>query len=112
VGEASPSTNGPANGRGANGQFLPGGPGGPGNPHAAEVGKHRARFFAALRDNDVARALKVIRSLMSNKNAKDADRLAAAREILDRVIGKSVQSDLLERIEAIEAKIEKEEESE
>jgi hypothetical protein len=102
---AEPLSNGNANGgRDGSGRFASGNRAavGRGNPHAAEVGRHRARFFAALRDNDVERALKVIRSLMGSKKAKDNDRLAAARELLDRVLGKAVQSDLLERIENLE----------
>ena len=94
--------------RGVSGKFVPGNKAavGRGNPLASEVGRHRAQFFAALRDSDVDAALKVIRRLMKDRNAKDADRLAAARELLDRVIGKSVASDLLARIESIEKLLE------
>jgi hypothetical protein len=35
-------------------------------------------------------------------NGKNSERLAAARELLDRTLGKAVQADLLERIEAME----------
>lgn len=88
----APSTNEPANGngkgRGARGRFAPGNPGGPGNPHAADVGRLRAKFFAGIRDADVDKALATIREIMGDAKAKHADRLAAARELLDRVIGK------------------------
>lgn len=102
----SPSPNGQANGgsRNARGRFTAGNPGGPGNPGAADVGRHRAAFFAALKDDDCVKALGVIRKLMGDGEARPSERLAAARELLDRVLGKAVQSDLLERIEALEAK--------
>ena len=91
-----------SDGRDGKGRFAPGNPGGPGNPNAGEVSRHRAKFFAALRDDDVEKALGVIRSLMNSSKAKSGDRLAAARELLDRVIGKVIQQDLLERMERME----------
>lgn len=99
--EGTPSNGTKTAGRGPGGKFAKGNPGGPGNPNVADVGRHRARFFAALRDDDVARAVEVIRDVMAG--GKDSERLAAARELLDRVLGKAVQSDLLERIEKLEA---------
>ena len=102
IGNSPPSANGQAkgNGRGPGGQFAKGWKGGPGNPHAAEVGRHRARFFASIRDDDVDKALEAIRQVL--EGGRDADKLAAARELLDRVIGKSVQSEVLERVERLE----------
>lgn len=90
-------------GRGANGRFVAGNKGGPGNPLAADVGRHRAAFFAALKDSDVVTALRVIRKVM--KNGRHVDQLAAAREMLDRIVGRAVASDLLARIEALESRI-------
>jgi hypothetical protein len=81
--------------------FAKGNPGGPGNPFAAEVGKLRARLFKAARAKDVDQALKTIRDVMSR--GKDSDRLAAARLLLDRLIGPALELDLIERIEALEA---------
>jgi len=109
--EAAPTPNGgqTASDRDARGRFAPGNSGGPGNPAAADVSRHRQRFFAALRDNDTEQALRVIRRLMKSKGSKDADRLAAARELLDRVLGKAVASDLLDRIEALEATVNRQE---
>jgi hypothetical protein len=103
--EQTPSANGPSNGDGRNsrGQFAPGNPGGPGNPQAASAAKHRAEFWRRLRAKDIAQALRVIRQVMNDKTAKPADRLTAARELLDRVLGRPVQSDLMERIERLEA---------
>jgi hypothetical protein len=102
VSEQHPSPNGdPKGDRDGRGRFRPGHAGGPGNPHAGDVARARAAFFAAIRDADVVKALATIRAVMAK--GKDADRLAAARELLDRVIGRAVQSDLLERIEKLEA---------
>jgi hypothetical protein len=109
VSEGEPLANGQTNGadRGSDGKFAAGNRAavGRGNPGAADVGRHRARFFAALRDDDVERCLRTIRRVMGNKKSRDGDRLAAARELLDRVIGRAVQADLLERIEALEATV-------
>jgi hypothetical protein len=98
-----PSSNGDRNGRNSRGQFAPGNPGGPGNPNAASAVKHRAEFWRRLRPKDVAQALRVIREVMNDTKAKPADRLTAARELLDRVLGRPVPADLLERIERLEA---------
>ena len=102
--EPSPATpNGDrlkTDGRNPDGTFAKGNAGGPGNPNAADVARHRARFYQALRDSDVDRALKTIRSVM--KRGKDAERLAAAREMLDRIIGKAIGQDLAERMDALE----------
>ena len=113
---APPSTNGeqtaaakPAAARGARGRFAPGNGGGPGNPFAAEVGKHRARLFKAARAKDVQTALATIREIMTDAKGKESDRLTAARMMLDRLIGPAIELDILERLEALEAAILKEE---
>ena len=108
---APPSTNGEqtATPRGPRGRFATGNPGGPGNPFAAEVGKHRARLFKAARAKDVQTALATIREIMTDAKGKDTDRLAAARMMLDRLIGPAIELDILERLEALEAAILKEE---
>ena len=100
-----PSTNGEQkapDGRGSGGRFAKGWKGGPGNPFAAEVGKHRALFKAA-RAKDVDAALKTIREVMGK--GKDGDRLAAARLMLDRLIGPAVELDILERLETLETAV-------
>jgi hypothetical protein len=99
----TPSTNGTQTARTPGGKFAPGNPGGPGNPNAAEVGKHRAAFFKAVRGSDVALAIKTLRRVM--RHGRDSDAIAAAREILNRVIGVPVASDLLERLEMIEQQL-------
>src|SRR5208282_849503 len=92
-----------AAGRGPGGRFAKGWKGGPGNPLAAEVGKHRARLFKAARADDVDQALDTIREIMTK--GKDGDRLAAARLLLDRLIGPAVELDLIERLERLEEAI-------
>ena len=105
----TPSTNGQQTaapgGRAPGGRFAPGNAGGPGNPHAAEVGKHRARLFRAARAKDVDQALRTIREIMARSGGKDSDRLAAARLLLDRLIGPAVELDIIERMERLEAAI-------
>jgi hypothetical protein len=64
------------------------------------VQKHRARLFRAARAGDVGKALAAIRQVLAK--GKDSDRLAAARLLLDRLIGPAVEADLLERLEVLE----------
>lgn len=90
-------------GRGPGGRFAPGCAPGPGNPLAGEVQKHRQRLFRAARAADVSKALATIRAVMTK--GKDSDRLAAARLLLDRLIGPAVEADLLERLEVLEQTI-------
>lgn len=101
--------NGEANGNGRTpgGRFRPGCKPGPGNPHAADVGKHRAAFFRAIKARDIVAALDTIRAVMADPEARAADRLAAASELLDRVIGKAAPADFIERIERLERALEK-----
>jgi len=105
----TPSPNGtqtaPPGGRSPGGRFAPGNAGGPGNPHAAEVGRHRARLFKAARAKDVDQALRTIREIMAKSGGKDSDRLAAARLLLDRLIGPAVELDIIERLIALEQAI-------
>jgi len=100
----SPSPNGtPTDTRDARGRFSRGNSGGPGNPHGGDVARHRAALLKSLRESDVAMILRRLRAIV--KSGKDADSIAAAREILNRVIGLPVQSDLMERLEQLERRI-------
>ena len=71
------------NGRTASGQFAKGNAGGPGNPHAKRVAELRAALLEAVTVEDI-RA--VVRSLVGQ--AREGD-IPAARELLNRVLGKS-----------------------
>jgi hypothetical protein len=94
-----PSPNGPqtaAAGRDARGRFTLGNGGGPGNPHAAQVGKNRARLYEIIRAADIELAVRTMRDVM--RSGKDSDRLAAARLLLDRALGPIQSVDFDERL--------------
>ena len=94
-----PSTHGSNghDGRRQDGRFTQGNRHGRGNPLAGRAAKIRAALLKALTEEDAkAIAAKLI------EMAKGGD-LAAVKELFDRTVGKAVQADLLERIEALEA---------
>jgi len=101
---SAPSTNDRQTERGPGGRFAKGNPGGPGNPYAADVGRYRARLYKAFKAHDVDLAIKTIREIMGK--GKDADRLAAAKLILDRALGPAEAVDLVERLQALEKALE------
>lgn len=76
-----PKENG-ANGRDEKGRFVEGNRGGPGNPNAIKVAKLREALLAAVTAKDLR---EVVKALI--REAKKGD-VAAARELLDRTIGK------------------------
>jgi len=76
-----PSPNG-GNGRDARGRFAKGYRGGPGNPNAKRVAELRAMIRDAVTQND----LKAVVGALIEK-AKGGD-VMAARELLDRLVGK------------------------
>ena len=77
-----PSPNG-SNGRGAGGRFAKGNPGGPGNPHARRVAEIRSVLMSAVSNDDL---VQMLRALV--KKAKAGD-VMAAREVMDRMLGKA-----------------------
>ena len=87
----------PIDGHQPNGRFALGNRCGRGNPLAGRAAKIRAVLLEALTEED---AKAIAERLI--EMAKSGD-LAAVRELLDRTVGKCVQADLLERIEALEA---------
>ena len=104
---SEPLSNGGANGKDASGRFVSGNRAavGRGNPHAAEVGRHRAQFFQSIRDDDVETAVETIREVMNDTKARASDRLAAARELLDRVLGRPEQAIILDKITELEREL-------
>ena len=91
----TPSPNG-SNGRDAGGRFAKGNPGGPGNPLAAKVGRLREAAFDAVSEADM-RA--VLAKLVEQAKAGD---IQAAKVLLDRCLGRTLEADLIERMEALE----------
>ena len=85
--------------RGTDGRFLPGNAGGPGNPYAARVGELRAALLDAVKPGDLAA---IARTLVGA--AKSGD-VAAAKVVFERVLGRPLEADILERLEALEAQI-------
>ena len=85
-----------SSGRDRAGRFAKGNPGGPGNPHARRAQELRTAFFAAVSDEDL-RA--VVLALV--REAKGGD-VAAARELLERCLGKAEAADLQDRLVELE----------
>jgi hypothetical protein len=90
-----PSPNG-ANGRGPGGRFAKGNVGGPGNPNARHVARLRSALLKAVKPNDLK---EVIAALL--QSAKRGE-VAAARELLQRLLGPAESIDLLARLDALE----------
>jgi hypothetical protein len=83
-------------GRDSRGRFAPGNSGGPGNPHAKRVGTLRAALLDAVTPEDIAA---VTAALVEKARSGD---VMAAREILDRCLGKAEAVDLLCRLDEME----------
>ncbi|MEN6386383.1 MAG: hypothetical protein ABFD79_14490 [Phycisphaerales bacterium] len=90
-----PLTNGD-NGKDINGRFCKGNKFGRGNPHAAKVSKLRAALLKAVKPKEIEA---VIKKLLEQAKSGNPD---AIKELLDRVIGKPVETDLIERLERLE----------
>ena len=95
---AEPSANG-SNGRDTSGRFTQGNAGGPGNPHARRVGALRSAMLAAVTEEDMAAILGKLVELAKSGS------VPAAKEVLDRCLGRTLEQDLLERLEQLEAMV-------
>jgi hypothetical protein len=95
-----PTTTNGAGARDPSGRFLPGNPGGPGNPHARQVGRLRSAMLTAVDEGDLRLIVTKLVELAKAGN------VIAAREVLDRCLGKPVEADLIERLGQLEALLE------
>ena len=91
----TPSTNG-HNGRDRSGRFAPGNRLGRGNPFNKRACELRSALLAAVTPEDVQA---IAAALL--KQAKAGD-IAAARELLNRLLGTPSPADVLGRLEALE----------
>ncbi len=87
------ASNGDRDGRG---RFLPGNNAAKGNPHAARVGKLRGALLKAITAQEIRRVVKALVAEAEKGNVQ------AARELLDRAVGKPIEMDLIERVESLE----------
>ena len=94
--KSSPSPSA-SDGRDGRGRFARGNRLSKGNPYAVRVAKLRRELLAAVTTKDVR---EIVRMLVNKARKGD---IVAAREILDRCIGKPIEADVEERVERMEA---------
>lgn len=75
--------------RNPDGTFKKGHPGGPGNPFAKQSAKFRAALMGAVTEEDVKAIVANVLAIAKGEdgNAKAPDQIAAAKLMLDRVLG-------------------------
>jgi hypothetical protein len=85
------------------GRFTAGNSGGPGRPRrTSPMARFRERLWESITDQDIADAVSTLRTVMTDTGTKTCDRIAAARELLDRSVGRSLPSDLADLVEQAE----------
>jgi hypothetical protein len=85
------------NGRDRCGRFAPGNPGGPGNPAGGKAEQLRHALLNAVSETDIR---DIVAALVASAKVGE---IAAAREVLNRVMGRPTDADTLARIERLEA---------
>jgi hypothetical protein len=75
-----------ANNHDSGGRFVPGNSAAKGNPYAKAMSKLRIGLLESITSDDIESALQVLRDTMAN--GKPFEQLAAAKELLDRAVGK------------------------
>jgi hypothetical protein len=78
------------------GRFAPGNKAAVGNPHARRVARLRSALLKAVTPADMKA---IVARLVQDARAGNVQ---AAREVIERSLGKPVETDLLERIERLE----------
>jgi hypothetical protein len=86
-----------SDGRDSRGRFGPGNKAAKGNPYAKRVAQLRAALLKSVSRDDVR---EIIRALVEKARGGD---VAAAREVLDRCLGRPLPADVEERLAALEA---------
>ena len=92
----TPSPNG-TNGRDQTGRFARGNAGGPGNPLGGQVARLRSALIGAVSEEDM-RA--IIAKLVEKAKGGDT---SAVKVLLERCLGRPIEHDILERLEALES---------
>ena len=83
-------------GRDSSGRFARGNKGGPGNPFARKVGQLRSALLETVTEDDMrAVAAKLVQMARGGN-------LPAIRELLERMLGKPIEADFMERLEELE----------
>ena len=88
-----------SNGRGTNGKFGLGNQYAKGNPFALRVARLRSALFKSVKPADLQ---EVVAALLAQAKAGD---VASIKELLQRLLGPPESVDLMERLDALEAKI-------
>jgi hypothetical protein len=83
-------------GRDKHGRFAPGNTGGPGNPLGGQVARLRSALVSAVSEEDMR---DIIGTLVEKAKAGD---VAAAKVVLERCLGRPIESDIIDRLEALE----------
>lgn len=83
--QKSPSPNGKNGQRDAHGRFAKGNKGGPGNPYARQVANVRSLILEMVSEKDLRSIIKSLITSAQNGN------IQAARELLNRLIGRPLE---------------------
>jgi hypothetical protein len=89
-GAEKPFTKG--DGRESNGRFAKGWKGGPGNPALTRVTLLKGALLTSLSESDIVAAVGVLRSVITDEKCRPGERVAAAKELLDRAVGRPPQA--------------------
>ena len=86
--------------QGPDGRFVPGNSGGPGNPYGRRVAELRSAILEAVTPESLRG---IVNGLVTAAQGGD---VAAAKLVLSYTLGPPVAADIVERIEALEQRLE------